>query len=338
MRIAIVSAPFGQTGGPELTATQLADALAEKGVDVSLFAPADFTTKARLVPTLNQSLLQMKDLKDMSTFEKRNLVISSQIKVINHQDEFDLIHISSQRYGYAVAKNLHKPRVITLHNRMSARDYSFLKETGVAAIALTEKYMKELNAEAFAYPGIPLRQIEPSFKKGSGLITIGRITDQKGIHVAIEIAKRANKKLTIVGRIGNSKERQAYFDQYVGPHIGDLVTFINEIHNQDLLKLVAGSEALLFPITRPETFGRVVAEALSCGTPVIGSETDPLPELLADSRVCALSNDVSALAEAAQNTDRFDRESCREYAEKFFDIEVAAENHIEIYEKIIGSY
>lgn len=55
LKIAIISAPFGQTGGPELTTVQLADALVDLGVDVTLFAPADFITKAKLIPTMEKA-------------------------------------------------------------------------------------------------------------------------------------------------------------------------------------------------------------------------------------------------------------------------------------------
>jgi glycosyltransferase involved in cell wall biosynthesis len=337
LRVAIVSPPFGQTGGPELTSVQLADALVDKGLDVTLFAPADFVTKAKLEPTMERSLWKMSDLSKMSTFEKRNLIISSQVKIISLQDNFDIIHISSQRYGYAVAKNIHKPKIITLHNRMKKRDYAFLKKTGIATIALTKKYKELIGANAFVYPGIPIKETTPSFKKGSGLITIGRITDQKGIHIAVKIAHEAKKKLTIVGKIGKSQERQDYFKKYIRPYLKrSSLIIVEEISNKNLLKLIAKSEALLFPITRPETFGRVSIEALACGTPVIGTKTDPLPEILKNKEVSFLSNDMKELIFAAKNTDMFDRKECRNYAEKYFTSSLMAEEYIKLYKKLIA--
>jgi len=339
MKVAMITPWFGPTGGPELTTAQLADALVEKGIDITLFAPADFKTKAKLVPTLEKSLLSMDDLPEMTTHEKRNLAISSQVRILVEQDDYDIIHFQPQRYAYAVLKYIRKPSVITLHNQMKPRDYALLKSTGVATIALAKKYQERVGADAAIYPGISIESIIPSYTQGSGLITIGRITDQKGIHLAIEIARKAGKKLTIVGNIGKSGERQDYYEEKIKPFIdSDSVRLIETIPNGELIKLIAKSEALLFPIIRPETFGRVSAEALACGTPVIGTTIDPLPELLTDPKVCFLSNDMDALAEAARNTDQFDRKTCRRYAEEKFDIRETAEKHILLYEKVIREY
>lgn len=336
MKVAIICPSFGQTGGPELTTTQLADALTEKGVDVSLFAPNNFITKARLIPTLEHDLWNRGDLQDMTEYEKKNLFIASQVKILSQQDTYDLIHISSQKYAYAVASNLHKPCALTLHNRMKTRDYALLKKTGVYTIALTKKYKGEIDASAAIYPGLPLETITPSYEAGSGLITIGRITDQKGIHLSIEIARKAKKKLLIVGRIGKSEERVEYFNKKVLPFIdNDLIRFRESVNYDELLPLIAKSEALLFPIIRPETFGRVAAEALACGTPVIGTTTEPLPEILSDKRVSTLSDDVDTLVNAARHIEQFDRELCRKYVEEKFDIRKTAEKHIQLYERVL---
>lgn len=335
IRVAIISAPFGKTGGPELTTIQLADALVDLGVDVTMFAPGDFKTKAKLVPTMKKSLWNMKNISKMTDFQKKNIFISSQVKALSFQDDFDIIHISSQRYSYAVAANCYKPTVLTMHSRMKKPDFKMLKNTGVVMVALTEKYKKTIGADEFIHLGLPIKDIKPCFKKGKGLIVVGRITDQKGIHIAIEIAQKAKKKLTIFGRIGNSRERKAYFEEFIKPHLKKgSIELGGEISNKLLMKRIASSEALLFPIIRPETFGRVSIEALACGTPIIGSKTDPLPEILSNKKTAFLSNDIEKLVEAAKNTDRFDRKECRKYAEDFFDSKLMAEKHLKLYRKI----
>lgn len=337
LRVAIIAPPFGEIGGPELTTIQLADALVANGVSVSLFAPANFTTQAKIVPTMDQGLSTMSGLADMSIFERRNLIISSQIKILALQDDFDIIHISSQRYGYALGNNIHKPMVITLHNQMKLCDYNLLKKTGITTIALTKKYKELIKADEYIYPGIPLEKIKSCFEKGDGLIFIGRLTEQKGVHVAIEIAQKANKKLTIVGRIGSSAVRRQYFENQIKPQLKkDSVVLIEEISNTELMKLLSKSEALLFPIIRPETFGRVSIEALACGTPVIGTCIDPLPEILKNKKIACLSNNIDDLVLATKNTNLFDRKACRDYAEKYFNISTTAKKHIELYKKIIA--
>ena len=62
MKIAIVALSYNPINGPELTATQLGEALQDRGIDVTLFAPADFSTRIKKhAPSLPQSLWDMPD-------------------------------------------------------------------------------------------------------------------------------------------------------------------------------------------------------------------------------------------------------------------------------------
>lgn len=336
MKIAFVAPPFGQTGGPEITTTQLVDALVEQGADVTFFAPGDWRTKAKLIPTIERSLWSMPDFNVQTVQERRNLIVASQVKILSYQDEFDIIQLNSQRYAYAVGSNLHVPCVLTLNNRINKKLHSFIKGTGIHTVSFTAKYQNEIGADFYSKRGIPLDYIKPRFLKGNGLLTVGRITDQKGIHLAIEISKKANKKLTIVGRIGDSDERKEYYKEKIKPHIdGEQIIHIEKMENSKVLDFMAGSEALLFPIIRPEAFGRVQLEALACGTPVIGTKVDPLPEILCDKKVAFLSDDVEEMAWAASNTQLFDRLACREFVEKNRDIRKEAQGYMKIYENIL---
>lgn len=279
----------------------------------------------------------MKDFAKMTDFQKKNILVSSQIKTLSQQQKFDIVHISSQRYSYAVASNCYKPVVVTMHNRMKKPNFQLLKDAGAVMVALTEGYKDEIGADEFVHLGLPMKEIKPNFEKGKGLVVVGRITDQKGIHIAIEIAEKAGKKLTIFGRIGNSEERRSYFEEHVKPHLKEgAIELAGEVSNADLMKIIAGSEALLFPIIRPETFGRVSIEALACGTPIIGKKVGPLPEILKNEKVAFLSDDIEELVDAAKSTERFDRKECRKYAEEYFDIRMVAEKYLDLYEKILS--
>ncbi len=335
MRVAIVAPVFGKTGGPELGTIQLADALVNLGVDVTLFAPADFPTRAKLHPILHTSLWSFPNFSEQTEEERKELIKKSQSEIISHQEKYDIIHLSSQRYAYEIVKQLHIPTLLTLHNKISVEDMRLLRTTPIRIVTLTKKYQNAIGADAFIYPGIPLSEIVPSFSAGNGLITIGRITEQKGISEAITIAQKANKPLTIIGRIGNTPERQAYYREKVGPFLGKDIRHIESLPNHELLTLLSQSEALLFPIVRPETFGRVSAEALASGTPVIGSLTDPLPEVLNSPDIAFLSDSLDELADAALHTKRFNRQSCRRYAEEKFNIRVSAQKYIDLYQNIL---
>lgn len=336
MKIAIVATSFGQTGGPELSAIQLADALVENGVDVTLFAPGDFQTKAKLVPTLPKGLWAREDFEQQTIQERRNLLISAQMKILLSQDNFDLVHLTSPLYAYAVASHLHVPCTMDLTNKLKERDLTLIKSANVFTIAFTEKYREFVKADVTIHLGVPTTNITPSFVKGSGLITVNRITEQKGIPTAIKIALAVNKKLTIIGRVGHSPERQKYYLTAIKPFVdGKNVIHIERLPNDEVLNLIAHSEALLFPILRPETFGRVSIEALACGTPVIGTTVDPLPEILPSSHISFLSDNIDELITAAQNTGQFDRRACRQFAEDHYDTKKMVAKYSAFFKSII---
>jgi hypothetical protein len=78
IRVALVAPSFGDTGGPEIAVQNLADAFFELGVDVTLFAPADWKTRTKHIPTLKQSLWNMKNFTKQNIFARRNYLTASQ--------------------------------------------------------------------------------------------------------------------------------------------------------------------------------------------------------------------------------------------------------------------
>src|SRR3989338_3620694 len=340
IKIAIVAPPFGDTGGPEIAVQSLVDSLIDKGINVTFFTPADWKTKAKHISTLKQSLWNMKDFKKQTGKVRINLIILSQMEVVNCQNNFDIIHLHSSAYAYAVAKLLKKPCILSLHNRIGSSEFAQIKKAGVYTVSLSNSQKGKLKTAKTIWNGVQIKNIKFSRKKGSYLITAGRITDQKGIDTAIKIAKKAGKKLLIFGRIGNSPERQRYLNQRIKPFLDNKqIIYKGEVSNRKILGYLKNAEALIFPIKRPEVCPMIIAESLACGTPVIGTKIDPLPELLGNNKKIAfLSNSSSKLIEAAKNTDRFNRLECRKYAEKYFDSSIIADKYINLYEKIINKW
>ena len=336
IRIAIIAPPFGNNGGPEIVAQNLANALFELGADVTLFAPADFFTKAKHIHTLPQSLWKMKDFKFQSKEERKNLRISSQMEVLKYQDEFDIIHLHSQKYAHLVGKAAKKPCILTFHNKIVADEFEKIKKTGIYTVALSQTHGNDLDFSAVIANGIPVKNIQPSFEIGKYLIAIGRLTEPKGIDIAIEIAKKTGNKLLIFGRIGNSIERQKYFNEKIKPLICDDIIYKGEVSQKEIFEYLKNAQALLSPIRRvTKVCPLTVIESLACGTPVISSPMNPIPEILNDPLIACLSDDFDVLVDAVKNIKRFDRKKCRKVAEIFFDSSVMAKKYLELYKKII---
>lgn len=337
IKVAIVAPPFGDWGGPEVVVQNLVLELVKKNIDATLFCPEDWKTKVKRVPTLKQSLWNMKDFKKQTKVERSNLVVYSQIKVLDYQNDFDIIHLHSQRQAYVVGKMLHKPCVLTMHSVMEKKDFQQLKEANVKVISLTKAQKEGLETFATIKNGVPFSGIEPSLKKGKYLIAVARLTPQKGIDLAIKIAKSAKMKLLIFGRI--NKSYIDYYNKDVKPLIdGKKIVLMKEVAHKKIFGYLRDAKALLFTISKLESCPMVVAEALACGTPVIGTKIEPLPEMLGkNEKATFLSNDIKELVNTVKQVDeKFDRQECRNYAEKYFSSSYMADEYIKVYQRILA--
>jgi len=337
-RVAMVAPPFGEIGGPEIVVKNLTNVLLKKGIDVTLFAPADWHTSARHIPTLPQSVWNMKDFRDHTTIVRQNLIIDSQVKVLQYEHEFDILHLHQQRHAYIVGKNSKKPCVLSLHSNITPADFQQIQEAGIYTVSLSKSQKGNLKTSATIWNGVTIDTIPYSTEPGEYLIAIGRLDEQKGIDMAIQIALRAKKKLLIFGRIGNSKERKEYFNKKIKPFIdGKKIVYKKEVPNDVIHKYLSHASALIFSIKGPEVCPVAVMESLAAGTPVIGTTIAPLPEMVGgNKKISFLSDNIKALARAAASPHIFDRKECRRYAQKHFSSATMADKYIALYKKILN--
>lgn len=335
IKIAMVAPPFGPEGGPEVVCRHLTDALVDMGIDVTLFAPGDWETKAKHIQTLPISLWKMKNFKKQSEFFRKNLIYFSQLKIIKNQEKFDIIHLHSQRNAYVVAKFLEKPCLLTLHNIIGRMDLDQIRETKLKLVAISEGRKKMIGNSQVIENGINVKELEYSFGRGKYLLVVGRLIEQKGIDVAIKIAKKAAKKLIIIGRIGNSPKRQAYYQKKIKPFLDKNIIHKNQMPQKRVYEYMKNAEALISPIRgRLTVVPLVVMESLACGTPVISTPVKPAPAFLKNKKIGIFSANTRELIGAAKEVNRFSRAECRKFAEKYFDSHIMAEKYAKLYKKI----
>src|SRR5262249_41642928 len=129
------------------------------------------------------------------------------------------------------------------------------------------------------YHGLPLESYPYSERSRGYLAFLGRISPEKGLDQAIEIARRAGRRLRIAAKIDRAD--RDYFETEIRslpsqPH----VEFVGEIRERDKAAFLGGADALLFPVCWPEPFGLVMVESMACGTPVIGYPRGSVPEIV----------------------------------------------------------
>jgi glycosyltransferase involved in cell wall biosynthesis len=187
-----------------------------------------------------------------------------------------------------------------------------------------------LNYLATVYNGIDLSLYPLQKSGGDHLIFLGRIHPDKGVHLAIEVARLSGLPLLIAGII----QDRTYFQEQVEPHLDQTIRYIGPVDVAGKNALFARARALLHLNTIPERFGLVLAEANAAGVPVIAMDLGSCREVIEDGRTGFLVNNVEEAARSLQRLPEIDRSVCRQRVERCFSIESMVESYERVYRTI----
>jgi glycosyltransferase involved in cell wall biosynthesis len=186
------------------------------------------------------------------------------------------------------------------------------------------------------YHGLPRDLYTLREKPGEYLAFLGRISPEKGVHHAIEIALRSGHELRIAAKV--DPKDQGYFETVVKPLLeksGGRARFIGEVGREQKDAFLGNALALLFPIEWPEPFGLVMIEAMACGTPTIAFPQGSVPEVMENGVTGYIVKSVEEAVEAVEKARTLNRLDCRQAFEQRFSVERMARDYLEIYRRLM---
>jgi glycosyltransferase involved in cell wall biosynthesis len=247
----------------------------------------------------------------------------------------DLIHINSAP-AITYSRYVSTPFVCTMHHPHESaltRMYERYPEIHYAAISQDQASAHPTLAVTTIHHGIDLTKYRLQTKKEGYLCFLGRIAPIKGVHIAIDVAKRAGIPLKIAGEI--QPIFRGYFDTMVKPHIdGRFIEYVGEADLKMKNELLGSSRGLLFPIQWNEPFGLVMLEAMACGTPVFALPGGAVSEIVRPGISGAISSNAEEMAGAVTNTT-FAPSVIRDWVERGFSVETMVQHYIALYEEIL---
>ena len=315
-------------GGIERIIHMLVEGLVERGHNVTLFAHEDSEVPCRLVPyggTDPQALFDT----------IRNALSVSRLAL----DRPDVLH-SFGRLAYLtpllpmrIPKVMSYQREPTLDRvQMAMR----LSRTGTLAFTGCSDHIAEqirsYGPASTVHNGVPLDTytFQPEVEENASLVFLGRIAPIKGTHTAVEVARRSGRPLVIAGNVPD--DQQDFFQEQIEPYLdGRRVRYVGPVDDERKNELLGRAAAFLMPIEWEEPFGIVMAEAMACGTPVIGTRRGSVPEVVEHKTTGFVCDSVEAMVDAVGRVDTINRADCRSRCEQMFSQTAVVDRYVDLY-------
>lgn len=333
MRIGILGpiswrTPPRHYGAWETVVGNLASGLARRGYDVTLFATGDSMTGATLEAVAPRSHSEDATL-DPKVWE--HLHIS---EAVERAEEFDILHNNYDFVPLTYSRLIPTPMLTTVHGfsldqfRLVYRKY---RSTYFVSISDADRdpYLPYV---ATVYNGIRLDEFTFVPAPGDYLAFVGRIHPDKGVHLAIDVARESGRRLVIAGII----QDQEYFDGLIKPKLDNCVEFIGPVGPVERDRLLGGAWASLHLTTIPERFGLAMAESMAVGTPVVGTDLGSVREVVADGVTGFVVPAPSDAADAVERIGEIDRKACRNHVERNFSVDSMTSGYEKVYAHILA--
>ncbi|MDO9027257.1 MAG: glycosyltransferase family 4 protein [Candidatus Roizmanbacteria bacterium] len=335
---------------------EIANCLVKKGHQVSLLGTADsYIPGVKVIPVIEKSFVDMPPYENPFYAETAYLVkLAKKIEEIGNQ--FDIIHNHTypEFINLLVAKNIKTPIISTIHAQ-AFPEYDevlslFPECYHISISEAHKKLFKKAKIYKVVYNGVDTNIYSYQEKKDDYLLWLGRLAkaknadgtfmDPKGVKWAIKLAEETGSKLLMSGNI----EDMNFFNSDVKPHLNDKIQWVGPLSSElvltkpEIASLMQKAKVFLMTINWYEPFGLVMAEAMSCGTPVIGFDRGAVSELIVDGKtgfVVSPEKGIEGLKEALNKINQINPQDCRDHVVKNFSTQTMVNNYEKTYLEVI---
>ena len=319
---------------PSTIAKTLAESLEELGHEISFYGPegSELTVShietCGLYPTVTSQKQFDEYLHNPDLFQhymlagNDNIMVKAMLEHANN-GEYDCVvfhHFEGAMSLAGMYPNV--PVIHILHDFMDDKRGEFIRRNSTPNqyfISISDNQRldaPDINYCANVYNGIDIEEFDFNPEPGNYLFFSGRITADKGVKEAIQVAQATRRQLLIAGPLAQSD--YPYFDQYVKPYLDDKILYLGLLEKRQLIKYYRRAYALLVPIQWQEPFGLTMIEANACGTPVIAFRRGAVPEIIDDSKNGFIVDNTAEMILAVDQIKSISRKNCRTHISKYF--------------------
>ncbi|HSL76658.1 MAG TPA: glycosyltransferase family 4 protein [Candidatus Limnocylindrales bacterium] len=341
LRIGIVAPPVlplppPMYAGTERIVTSLALGLHERGHHVTVFAPGDSDLPCDVVPVVPRSLWSEGFTGDLSLYHQMAVA-----RAWEHAERFDVVHSHLDTHSFHFARHAPVPVVTTLHRRLDvggAADYIDLFPS-IPLVAISDsqrRWNPDANWVATIHHGLDFSTTPSGSRAGDYLLLVGRISREKGVAEAIELATRTRRRLVIAAK-AHQPDEKALFESVVQPAIdAGVVDWRGEVDGATRDQLMVGALATVMLGAWPEPFGLVAIESMATGTPVIGRRAGALTETIDHGVTGFLVDDLDEAALAVARVGDLSRERIASMTRERFNVERMVDAYEAVYRALVS--
>lgn len=339
MRIAQIAplaerVPPKQYGGTERMIHALTEELVKRGHNVTLFATGDSVTSAELHAVYPRSLREMRipDPYGVNYPTLLNIGVAYSL-----QNEFDIIHDHTSPISLATAHIAMVPVVMTAHGPFTPenrRIYDRMNKPAIVTISQSQLlHAGSVNHAGVVYNGLAMEGYPFGEEPEDYLLFVGRISVEKGVHFAIDVAQELDMRLVIAAKLDTVDE--TYFHTYIKPRLSSRIEWIGEVDEERRNQLMSKAKCFLHPVTWREPFGLTLIEAAACGCPVVAFDRGSIREIVEHGVTGYVASDIEEMIEYVEKIDTIDRAACRVHALSRFNAKNMTDGYEKVYQGIL---
>lgn len=347
MRILIASTPVapigeGTGGGVDLTVNILAKEFSNKNHSVEIIAPQG-SKVAKNIPLIEisgtkQALAQYKTRKELNPVYYNSILANMWDYILKNESNYDVIINFAYDWlpfylnSFFKTKILHFISMSSVSDEMDLLIKNHLK-THPNTISMYTKAQLEtfdLNENVHILGmGIELEKYTFSESFNNSISWVGRISKEKGLEDAFEVAKKTKMSLKIMGKI----QDESYWNDLTEKYKMVDVEYLGFLNTEQLQKELGKTKVMIFTSKWIEAFGIVIIEALACGVPVISYNIGGPSEIIKDNKTGFLvpkEKGVIGILEKISALNSISRADCHKYVSDNYSSKIFAEKILSI--------
>ncbi len=324
----------GSGGGAEQILYLLDRGLAERQIDSVVIAAEGSQVTGKLWPTpvAHDEITE-------SRRSEAHAIHRRMIEKLLASEQIDAIHFHGLDFG-AYVPSASVPKVVTLHLPIAWYDPASLDDSGIQFVAVSETQAASAGGKRICRVipnGIDTAKHVPTEGERTYLLWLGRVCPEKGTHIALEAARRADLPLIVAGPVHPFASHRDYFRREVEPLLDGKRIYVGPVGLNQKTKLLSSARALLVPSLAPETSSLVAMEAASSGTPTVAFHSGALPEVIQNQVTGFVVDDLEHMVDAIARIGQISPVRCRKYAIEHFSSERMVNDYVKLYRDLLGA-